>query len=106
MWTISIFFAVLIATTANYIIRTYGIDIFRPVVVIGCIPVVITINYCYWYGYSKASSFIVCWVLTVALGAIMSFFVDLFLLKEIGADYKFIAGIFFIVVGAFLLNWK
>ena len=106
MWLISIFFAVLIASFLNYFVRAYSINIWNIKIIIGCIPIIMVVNYLYWYGYMKANSFLICWVVCIAIGAIISFFIDLFLLKEVVFNIKVISGIGFIIVGSFLLNWK
>lgn len=106
LWLISIFFAVLIASFLNYLVRAYSINIWDIRVAIGCIPIIMIVNYLYWYGYMKANAFLICWVACIAIGALISFIIDLFLLKEVGLSIKVISGIIFIIIGSFLLNWK
>lgn len=105
-WIISIFFAVLISSFLNYWVRAYSINIWDIRVILGCMPIIMIVNYLYWYGYMKANAFLVCWIMCIAIGAIISFFIDLFLLKEVGLNIKVISGTILIVIGSFLLNWK
>lgn len=103
-WVVSILLTVSLSCYLNYRVRIYD-DIF-DIGLIKYLPLVVFINYLYWYSYKNCSSYFICSLVCLIMLALISSIIDVFILKEIEYNTYNKIGIIFIIIGVILIYWR
>ncbi len=101
-WYVGTFVGVISLVLLNSLERCLGINLKSFLLVL---PILIICNQGFWYGFNKAPSFMLCWMLGSVLANILGWIVSIFVLKE---QYNFyqIIGCVIIFIGFSMMKVK
>lgn len=68
------------------------------------LPILIFINYCFWYSYSKSPAYLWAWLVSIIVAAICSISIETFILKEVVMTPKIFIGILLIISGLTIIK--
>ena len=101
-WWIGILLGTGASVLTNAVARKFDIWSLKAFFIF--LPIIIVINYAYWYAYKYAPSFVLAWIYCIAISTILSLSIETFILKEVEFNYKIIMGIFLIIIGSVVVK--